>query len=53
MVSKQKEGWRLLANHLISLVRPAGFEPAAYGFEALISGTVGISRETQGFNYFK
>ena len=38
---------------LISLVRPAGFEPAAYGFEALIFGTVGIHRETQGFNYFK
>ena len=40
-------------NPLNSLVRPAGFEPAAYGFEALIFGTVGIYRETQGFNYFK
>jgi hypothetical protein len=35
------------------MVRPAGFEPATYGFVALIFGTVGTSRETQGFNYFK
>ena len=32
MVHKQKEGWRLLANPLLSLVRPARFERATYGF---------------------
>ena len=38
---------------LISLVRPARFERATYGFVALIFGTVGIHRDIQGFNYFK
>ena len=32
LAHKQKEGWRLLANPLISLVRPARFERATYGF---------------------
>jgi hypothetical protein len=40
-------------NPLNSLARPARFERAAYGFEALISGTVGIHRDIQGYNYFK
>jgi len=30
---QQIKGRRLLANPLKSLARPAGFEPAAYGFE--------------------
>ena len=38
---------------LNSLARPAGFEPAAYGFEALLFGTVGIHKDIQGYNYFK
>ena len=38
---------------LFLLVRPARFERATYGFVALLFGTVGIPRETQGFNYFK
>jgi len=38
---------------LFLLARPARFERATYGFEALLFGTVGIPRETQGFNYFK
>ena len=43
----------MIDNPLILMVRPAGFEPAAYGFEALLFGTVGIHRDIQGFNYFK
>ena len=38
---------------LKSLVRPARFERATYGFVALIFGSVGIHRDIQGFNYFK
>jgi hypothetical protein len=33
----EKRGLRFKRNPLIYLVRPAGFEPAAYGFEVRIS----------------
>ena len=51
---KIKKGLQANAHKpLFLLVRPAGFEPATYGFVALISGTVGTSRDIEGFNYFK
>jgi len=51
---KIKKGLQANAHKpLFLLVRPAGFEPATYGFVAHISGTVGTSRDIEGFNYFK
>jgi len=40
----KKSKWRLFHHLLIFLVRPAGFEPAAYGFE------VGFRAKTTGKN---
>jgi hypothetical protein len=35
------------------MVRLAGFEPAAYGLEALIFGGVRTPKDSEGFNYFR
>ena len=47
-----KKGLHQKCNPLILLVRPAGFEPAAYGFEVLKTGHRGIIRDMQGHNNF-
>jgi hypothetical protein len=35
------------------MVRPAGFEPATYGFVALIYGTPRKVKDKEGLNYFR